>query len=60
MDDHTSTESTSTEDPQPAAKKPYRKPELVKLGSLRDVTKATGYFGQADGGRFPRGFRTGF
>jgi hypothetical protein len=68
MDDHTSTEaasiegaSTAADVPQPTLKKkPYRKPELVTLGSLRDVTKATGYFGQADGGRFPKGFRTGF
>lgn len=66
MDDHTSTEAASTEAapieagiPQPTAKKPYRKPELVKLGNLADITRSTGYFGQNDGGRFPRGFKTG-
>ncbi len=66
-DDHTSTEAASTEAapieagiPQPTAKKkPYRKPELVKLGNLADITRSTGYFGQNDGGRFPRGFKTG-
>lgn len=56
MDDHVPTESDT---PQPTAKKPYRKPVLVKLGSLADITRATGYFGLNDGGRFPRGFKTG-
>lgn len=52
--------STGNDAPQPIAKKPYRKPELVRLGSLRDVTLATGYLGKSDGGRFPRGFRTSY
>lgn len=57
MDDHASTDADAPQ--QTAKKKPYRKPELVRLGNLREMTRATGYFGQADGGRFPRGFRTG-
>ena len=56
MDDHASSESDT---PQPTVKKPYRKPVLVKLGNLADITRATGYLGKNDGGRFPRGFKTG-
>lgn len=62
MDDHANSNDATpdpTSSPEPTAKKPYRKPELVKLGNLRDITRSTGYFGQNDGGRFPRGFKTG-
>lgn len=56
MDDRASTES---ETPQPPPKKPYKKPELVRLGGLRDVTKSTGLLGQVDGGRLLLRTRTG-
>lgn len=39
-------------------KKPYLQPELVRLGTLADMTRKVGYRGSADGGRFPFGFRT--
>jgi len=41
------------------AKKPYLQPQLVRLGSLADMTRTVGYRGAADGGRFPQRFRTG-
>jgi hypothetical protein len=39
-------------------KKPYLRPQLVRLGTLADMTRKVGYRGSADGGRFPFGFRT--
>jgi hypothetical protein len=39
-------------------KKPYLRPQLVRLGTLADMTRTVGYRGSADGGRFPFGFRT--
>ena len=39
-------------------KKPYLRPQLVRLGALADMTRKVGYRGSADGGRFPFGFRT--
>lgn len=41
------------------AKKPYLRPQLVRLGSLAEMTRTVGYRGAADGGRFPQRFRTG-
>ena len=40
-------------------KKPYRRPQLMRLGTLADMTRKVGYNGQGDGGRFPQRFRTG-
>lgn len=40
-------------------KKPYLRPQLVRLGTLADMTRTVGYRGSADGGRFPQRFRTG-
>jgi hypothetical protein len=40
-------------------RKPYLRPELVRLGTLADMTRTVGYRGSADGGRFPQRFRTG-
>lgn len=37
---------------QPPAKKPYEKPALSKLGSLRDLTMTKIAFGKADGQKF--------
>ncbi|MFN4017733.1 MAG: hypothetical protein ACK4JB_20500 [Reyranella sp.] len=39
-------------------KRPYLRPQLVRLGALADLTRKVGYRGSADGGRFPFGFRT--
>ena len=39
-------------------KKPYLRPQLVRLGTLADMTRKVGYRGSAAGGRFPFGFRT--
>jgi hypothetical protein len=39
-------------------RKPYLRPQLVRLGTLADMTRKVGYRGSADGGRFPFGFRT--
>lgn len=39
-------------------KKPYLRPQLVRLGTLADMTRKVGYRGSPDGGRFPFGFRT--
>ena len=36
---------------QPTAKKPYQKPVLVKLGTLRDLTLKKNSIGQPDGKR---------
>lgn len=41
------------------SRKPYLRPELVRLGTLADMTRTVGYRGSADGGRFPQRFRTG-
>lgn len=41
-------EETAT---QPTAKKPYRKPVLLKLGSLRELTLKKNSKGAADGKR---------
>lgn len=41
------------------ARKPYLQPQLVRLGTLADMTRTVGYRGSADGGRFPQRFRTG-
>lgn len=41
------------------AKKPYLRPQFVRLGTLADMTRTVGYRGSADGGRFPQRFRTG-
>lgn len=40
-------------------KRPYLPPQLVRLGTLADMTRTVGYRGSADGGRFPQRFRTG-
>lgn len=40
-------------------KKPYLRPQLMRLGTLADMTRTVGYRGSADGGRFPQRFRTG-
>lgn len=40
-------------------KKPYLRPQLMRLGSLAEMTGTVGYRGSADGGRFPQRFRTG-
>lgn len=40
-------------------KKPYLRPQLLRLGTLADMTRTVGYRGSADGGRFPQRFRTG-
>lgn len=40
-------------------RKPYLRPELLRLGSLAELTRTVGYRGAADGGRFPQRFRTG-
>ena len=40
-------------------RKPYLRPELVRLGTLADMTRTVGYRGSADGGRLPQRFRTG-
>ncbi len=40
-------------------RKPYLRPQLVRLGTLADMTRTVGYRGSADGGRFPQRFRTG-
>lgn len=40
-------------------RKPYLRPELLRLGTLADITRTVGYRGAADGGRFPQRFRTG-
>jgi hypothetical protein len=39
-------------------RKPYLQPQLIRLGTLADMTRKVGYRGRADGGRFPFGFRT--
>ena len=39
-------------------KKPYLRPQLIRLGTMADLTRKVGYRGSADGGRFPFGFRT--
>jgi hypothetical protein len=47
---------------QPAkipAKKPYQSPKLLVYGDLTEMTKATGRFGQIDGGSNPLKRRTG-
>lgn len=41
------------------ARKRYLQPQLVRLGTLADMTRTVGYRGSADGGRFPQRFRTG-
>ncbi len=41
-------------------KKPYQRPSLVRLGTLRKMTLKIGWRGRSDGGRFPRGFRTSY
>jgi len=40
-------------------KKPYLRPQLLRLGTMADMTRTVGYRGSADGGRFPQRFRTG-
>jgi hypothetical protein len=40
-------------------RKAYFAPQLVRLGTLADMTRTVGYRGSADGGVFPRRFRTG-
>lgn len=39
-------------------KKSYLRPQLVRLGTLADMTRKVGYRGSADGGRFPFRYRT--
>jgi hypothetical protein len=40
-------------------RKPYLQPQLLRLGTLADMTRTVGYRGSADSGRFPQRFRTG-
>jgi hypothetical protein len=35
--------------PVPALKQPYRRPELLRYGTLRDITLAVGFSGTPDG-----------
>jgi hypothetical protein len=34
----------------PAVKKPYKAPELIQWGTLRDITRTVGKSGNSDGG----------
>ena len=47
--DERKNEETSRGDQRPQ-KKPYRKPTLIRLGSLRELTKTVGKSGNWDGG----------
>jgi len=41
-------------------KRPYLRPQLVRLGTFADITRTVGSFGSADGGRARPRSRTAF
>ena len=47
MDDDGDRQSLATTNAK--AKKPYQKPVLIRLGSLREMTRTVGFKGSADG-----------
>jgi hypothetical protein len=53
-------ESQPVEISTPSPKRIYEAPKLVRLGSLRDVTRKTGYRGSNDRGFFPFAYKTSF
>ena len=52
-------EAATAEDAGGETRKLYLRPQLLRLGTLADMTRTVGYRGSADGGRFPQRFRTG-
>jgi hypothetical protein len=44
-------DATRTPPPDAEAKKPYEAPVLVRWGTLRELTRAVGASGAADGGK---------